>query len=374
MNIAFVNATHRWGGVKSWTLRVAAGLLTRGHAVTVFLRPGDPFQAACRSAGAATRTVRFGPDWNPLAVRTLKRAFREGGIEVVVTNVSKDNRIAGPACRALGLPVLQRVGGPGDITDRWRIRRDQTTYVTRVVVPGRAVRDVLSRFPWMDVERRVTVVPNGVDLGRFRPGSAPGFLRSELSLSPSVPVVVTTGQLSAIKGHDRLLRAFAAIPDRAPRPVLVLVGGGKQEPLLRERARELGLGERVVFLGFRRDVDRLIDDADLAVHPSLIEGFPNSVVEFMAAGKAIIATRLPGVAEAITHDEEGWLVAPESTEELTAAMSRLLEDASLRERLGAAARRRAEAELGEETMIARVERLLAGMVGSGRSSADSEAS
>jgi glycosyltransferase involved in cell wall biosynthesis len=362
MNVAFVNATHRWGGVKSWTLRVTRGLVSRGHGVTVFLRAGDPFAGACREAGAAVLAVHFGPDWNPFAVRTLKKRFRERGIRIVVTNVAKDNRTAGPAGRALKLPVLMRVGGPGDITDRARNRWDQRRYVTRVVVPARAVRDALARFDWMDAPNRVDVVPNGVDLDRFRPGSGPGCLRSELALPPHVPVLVTTGQLTAIKGHQRLLEAFSRIAS-PPLPVLVLIGRGKEDGPLRARARELGLSDRIRFMGFRRDVDRLLDDAAVAVHPSVMEGFPNSVVEFMAAGKAVVATRLSGVEEAITHGEHGWLVPPGDTEALARALAHLLEDEPLRRRLGAAARRRAEAEFGEETMIDRIEQLLQRMIG-----------
>jgi len=359
--VAFVNATHRWGGVKSWTLRVGRGLAVRGHDVRLFLRAGDEAARIFREGGLETCAVTFGFDFNPLAVRALTRGFREHRTQVVVTNVSKDNRTAGPAARRLGLPVLQRVGGSGDITDRWRVRREQRRYVDRIVVPARSIRDRLARFPWMEAEARVTVVPNGVDLERFRPGAGTGMLRGELGLGPGTPVVAATVQLAAIKGLDVLLEAVALLPRTDP--VLALIGRGKEEPVLRRRAAALGLESRVRFLGFRENVNLLLEDADVAVHPSIAEGegLPNSVIECLAKGKAVVATRVGGVGEAVTDGVEGLLVPPGDPAALAAAIARVLDDPALRGRLGRAARRRAERDFGEALMVERREALLAGM-------------
>jgi glycosyltransferase involved in cell wall biosynthesis len=359
--VAFVNATHRWGGEKSWTLRVGRGLSARGHDIRFFLRAGGDHGRAFREAGLEVRPVTFGFDFNPLAIRSLVRGFRDHGTEVVVTNVSKDNRIAGPAARRLGLPVLQRVGGSGDITDRWRVRLEQRRYVDRIVVPARSIRDRLRRFPWMGAEDRVTVIPNGVDLERFRPGVGAGALRRELGTAPEVALLATTVQLAAIKGLDVLLAAMASL-DRTDL-VLALIGRGKEEPDLRRRAAALGMEGRVRFLGFRADVHLLLEDADVVVHPSIAggEGLPNSVIECLAKGKALVATGVGGVPEAVDDGVEGLLVPPGDPGALAGALARLLEDPALRERLGRAARLRAEREFGDTLMVGRLEALLEGM-------------
>jgi glycosyltransferase involved in cell wall biosynthesis len=362
MNVAFVNSTHRWGGVKSWTLRVAQGLARRDHRVVLFLRRDDPFRAACADLGLRAEPFTFGPDWNPWAVRKLRRRLREGDAQAVITNVSKDNRIAGPACRSVGLPVLMRVGGSGDITDTWRVRWEQRRYVTRIVVPARAIQESLLRFPWMRAGERVEVIPNGVDLEQFRPGSGKGALRGELDTAPSVPLVVATCQLTVIKGLDVLLQALARLRLPPPQPEVVLIGKGKDEERLRRLAHDLGISDRVHFLGFRRDISPLLDDAAVAVQPSHEEGFPNSVVEFMAKAKPIIATAVAGTPEAVDDGVHGLLVPPGDVDALTRALARLLGDPSLGRRLGRAARTRAETEFGEELMIARVESLLRRML------------
>ena len=365
LRIAFVNATGRWGGVKTWTLDVAPRLVARGHAVHLFLRHQDPFADACRGHGLSAETIAFGPDWNPLAIHRLKQRLRRLRIQVVVTNVSKDNRIAGPAARALGLPVLQIVGGPGDFTDNPRVRLEQRRYVTAAIVPAEAVRTSFARFEWMDVTHRVAVLHNAVDLEFFRPGIGAGVLRRQIGVTEATPIVMTTGQLTSVKGHDTLLTAFSGLPE----PVLALTSRGPEEPRLRAQAEALGITERVHFLGFQeRDLmPLLLEDADLVVQPSIEEGLPISVLEFMAKGKAIVATRISGIPEAIEHGREGWLVPPSDPEALRDAIATLLGDPELRSRLGRAARARAEAEFGLDTLVRRFEDILSRLVRGGRS-------
>jgi glycosyltransferase involved in cell wall biosynthesis len=367
IRVAFVNSTHRWGGVKTWTLDVAPRLAARGHDVHLFLRRDDTFQNACRKAGLHVEPMAFGPDWNPLAIRKLKTLFRRHKIDIVVTNVSKDNRIAGPAARSLGLPVLQIVGGPGDLTPRYRVRLEQRRYVTAAVVPARAVRESLSRFEWMDAEHRVTVLYNAVDLDFFKPGQGAGTLRHALDVGPDVPIVMTTGQLTSIKGHDVLLRAMAHLPNA---PLLALTSRGPEEETLRSIARVLGIEARVRFLGFRdrAEIPLLLEDADVVVQPSLEEGLPISVLEFMAKGKAILATRISGIPEAIEDERDGLLVAPGRVDALRNGLERLLGDPALRARLGHAARRHAEAEFGLDTLVVNFEALLRGLLRGGRTS------
>lgn len=362
MRIAFVNATHRWGGVKTWTLGLATDLASRGHAIDLFLRKGDPFADACRTAGLGVREISFGPDWNPWAVRLLEHEFRERGCQIAVTNVSKDNRIAGPAARRANIPVLMRVGGPGDITDRFKIRLEQRRYVDHMVAPARAISDSLKRFAWMRAGERITVIPNGVDLERFRPGPGKGELRRLIRVGDRTPLLATTGQMTSEKGHRVLLEAFAAIPSPDPQPHLVLIGQGPEELRLRALVRDLGIESRIHFLGFRSDVHLLLEDVDIAIQPSFAEGLPNSVVEFMAKGKAIVATHVGGTPEAIEHEVTGLLIPPHDPAALDRALSRLLGNIDLRATLSAAARRRAEAEFGRGLMVDRIEELLRKMI------------
>jgi glycosyltransferase involved in cell wall biosynthesis len=368
LRVDFVNSTHRWRGVKSWTLRVAGGLQRRGHDVHLFISRGNVFAAAAREAGLAVTEIRFGPDWNPLAIGALRRGFADRGTDVVITNVSKDNRIAGPACRKLGIPVLQRVGAGGDLRDRWRVRLEQRRYVTRIVVPARVIAERLRGYPWLRADERVIVIPNGVDLSRFRPGAGAGALRDELGIDAATPLIVAASQVSRVKGIHVLIAAFAALDVSGPPPRLVLIGEGDSEGAMLAEARRFGVADRVHPIGFRRDLDLLLEDADVVAHPSMFEGegLPNSVLEAMAKGRAVVAARSGGTDEALTDDSEGLLVPPGDAEALMRALGRLLADRALRERLGTAARSRMEREFDEDLMVDRMESLLIAMREEGR--------
>ncbi|NNF08208.1 MAG: glycosyltransferase [Candidatus Eisenbacteria bacterium] len=359
MRILFVNATRRWGGVKSWSLRVARGLRSRGHEVGFVLRPGNPFGEACRAEDFWVQEMAFGPDWNPIAILNLSRTIRNRRPDLIVTNVSKDNRIAGPAARQNKIPVLQRVGGPGDIRDRFSMRVEQRRYVTHIVTPAHTVVDHLKTFPWMHTEKRVTVVPNGVDLTAFLPGEGVGELRVAAEIKPDdpSPILVTTSQLTAIKGHDILMESLSKLAPQH-RPYLVCIGEGKEQPRLESLARELNIASQVRFLGFHQHLGSLLEDATLVVQPSYKEGFPNSVVEAMAKGKAIVASDLPGIREAMETDVHGVLV-PSGDANILARMIRdLLDNPTKREALGRAARERAESHFSETKMVSLVEALM----------------
>lgn len=194
---------------------------------------------------------------------------------------------------------------------------------------------------------RVARVPNFVDTDLFRPAPAGerAALRAALGLGPG-PVVVHSGRLTARKNVDLLLEAFARAAARegaraggAARPMLVLLGDGPLRPALEARAARPDLAGLVRFEGFREDVPRWLAAADVLALPSRLEGFPNALLEGMAAGLPAVATSIGGCREAITDGEEGLLVAPDDAAALEAGLARLLGDAALRARLGAAAAR-----------------------------------
>jgi glycosyltransferase involved in cell wall biosynthesis len=154
------------------------------------------------------------------------------------------------------------------------------------------------------------------------------------------PILVSVGRLKAPKDFATLLSALAALPDAAFEAVIA--GEGPNRPMLEAEIERLDIGDRVRLLGERRDVPELLGAADVFVLSSRSEGFPVSVLEAMVAGLPVVASRVGGVAELVEEGETGLLVAPGNSEELTAALGRVLADRELRCRLGAAGRERVE--------------------------------
>lgn len=176
--------------------------------------------------------------------------------------------------------------------------------------------------------RRTVVIPNAVDVRSFRPAS--GGSRNAR--------IIGIGRFAYPKDFTTLLEALRCV--RAPCHT-VLVGDGPALPGVAAAVQKNGLSERVELLGARADIPELLARSDVFVLSSRSEGFPVSVLEAMAAGLPVVATDVGGVAQAVEDGETGFLVPAADSEALTRALERLVSDADLRRRLGAAGRARA---------------------------------
>jgi glycosyltransferase involved in cell wall biosynthesis len=187
-------------------------------------------------------------------------------------------------------------------------------------------------------EDRLRVIHNPVDVEAVRAQAA-----EPLAAMPARPFIVAVGRLERQKGHDLLLRAFAASAASADHD-LVIVGQGQREAELRGLAAGLGIADRVRFEAFTDNPWAWVARARLFVFPSRWEGFPNALGEALACGTAVLAADCRfGPRELIRHGESGWLVPPEDADALAGGIDRLLGDDPLRARLGAGGAERAEA-------------------------------
>ena len=203
---------------------------------------------------------------------------------------------------------------------------------------------------------QIKAVQNGLDPRRSRldPAQARGNLLDELQLPPSSRLLLTVGRFTEQKGHEFLLRALPLLDEALPgeRARLLWVGQGEGRESLENLAHQLGLQDRVLFLGQRRDIASLLRAVDAFVLPSIFEGLPLVALEAMAAGVPIVGTRVCGTEEAIGGEEFGWLVPPRDPASLAHALSQVLA------RPGEAARRaeRARGRVARDFGAARMAR------------------
>lgn len=198
----------------------------------------------------------------------------------------------------------------------------------------------------------VRVIPNFVDVGRFRPAADPAErarLRARLGLDPRRPVGLFVGRLNPVKNVDLILDAVAILGDAAPD--VLIVGDGPEGDRLRRRAGELGLGGRVRFVGARPDVEAFLRAADLFVLPSVSEGVPLALLEAMASGLPVIATAVGGIRQLVQDGTTGLQVQSEDPKGLAQAMARVLDDRGLAERLGRGAREWAVGHVAPERVV-----------------------
>jgi glycosyltransferase involved in cell wall biosynthesis len=209
--------------------------------------------------------------------------------------------------------------------------------------------------------RKLRVVPNGIDVARFDALAAadPG-LPAVAGGAPRIVVVASMNRQD--KGHGDLLEAAARVQATGRAAQWLLVSDGSLRPSLEERARALGLRD-VCFLGKRSDVPAILARADLVVHPSWTEGFPNAVLEAMCAGRPVVAARVGGVPEVMLDGETGLLVEPRRPEQLAEAIVLLLANAQARRTLGGRGRARVIERFTVERMTATVEELYGDLIG-----------
>jgi glycosyltransferase involved in cell wall biosynthesis len=201
---------------------------------------------------------------------------------------------------------------------------------------------------------KIRLIPNGIPALAGGDGAE---VRRELGIEPSAPVLGVVCELRAQKALEVLFEAAARLRAGFPALTVLIAGDGPERGRLEAEVRRFGLEGTVLLLGIRRDVPALLDALDVAVLSSDYEGSPLSVLEYMAAGKAIVSTRVGGVPGLVEDGREALLVEPRDSEALAGAVAKLLREPAEARRLGEAARERQRREFSLEAMVRRIEDL-----------------
>ncbi len=220
-----------------------------------------------------------------------------------------------------------------------------------VVANSEAAAACLERYRYP--ASRIRICPNGLDPADFPP--LPRRHITEMAGAGLVVGVVCV--LRPEKNLGQLLKAFARVRGRAPGVRLLIVGSGPEEAGLRALARSLSLVEDCRFLPTTPDVAPPLRSIDIFVHPSLSEGLPNAVMEAMASGCTVIASRVGGCPELIEHGVDGLLVKPGDLDDLTNRLGALIDDPALRAKLAAAAIARIGREFSMQASARRLEQI-----------------
>lgn len=230
---------------------------------------------------------------------------------------------------------------------KWAYRRLANRF-TRVAAVSQSIHPFIIRDRGQDPQR-ISTIYYGVDLDKYHP-----LAPDEKS---AAVVFGTVARLVYQKGHTHLLEAIPGVLARHPGTRWRFVGDGELRTELEAQAQRLGIAQAVEFCGRRDDVQQQLGSFDVFVLPSLWEGFPNVVLEAMAAGKPVIATAVEGTIELVVDNETGVLVPKQDAAALAEAMVRLAADAALRERMGQASRHRVETHFSVQKQVAEFEAL-----------------
>ena len=333
------------GGPESLIVDIARHIDRRRFdmSVTVFSSASSPPTAstpllqALAATGTPTHVLpaRHRLDLRP--AKELARLLEEERIDILHSHDHRSNLIAYLAGRRRRTIQVATLHQPmrrywwlwhWEALDEW-----VWPHFDRALPVAEAIRDeVVQRHPGLS--DRVVAVTNGVDLDRFRPGGRREDLRAGFRIPCDAVLCVTIGRFLPDKGLSYLLEAARQVLDHRKDVYWLLAGRGPLEAELRAMAGKLGLDERVIFAGFRTDVPDLLAAADLVVVSSTCEGCSVAILEGMACGRAVVATRVGGTPEIIEDGRTGLIVEPRRPDQLAGAVVQLADDGPGREEMG----------------------------------------
>jgi glycosyltransferase involved in cell wall biosynthesis len=341
MKILLVSETSGPGGAETMMLNLSAALRARGAECVVAVPAEGWVSQAARAR--SLQVVQYTPSrrstsWE--AIGGLISLAAKLRVDLVHAHMFDASAYAAVAASLVRVPMIATLHGAVDLKGGKFAKRIKCTLLRRkahsvVLVSEHLRSEICAAFPEMGAVCRV--VPNGIQVLEGPPVAR--------NASRSTFVFGALGNIRAPKGYRLLLDAFSRIAALQPCATLRIAGepdkAGLYEGLLARRA-ELGLDNRVEFCGHVRDVEAFLTEIDCLVSSSISEGMPLSLMEGMAVGLPVVATRCGGIPELIVHGSTGLLCEPGDVDGLTSAMGRVAGDLALRMDLGKAARAHAK--------------------------------
>ncbi len=348
MRIAIAKPRKGVGGGTTMALTLAQGLRERGHDVFLLSHPRSPLRARARALGFRVEPVLIGRDVQWLARLWSWQALARRRPDVLLAFMARpgDMDFAVPPALRLGIPIVARRGLSGDLLLDERQRR-MFEAVQWVALSDAIAREIRAAAP---ATPPPIVIPNATDLARMQ-----ATLPATLPLPAGSLAVGFVGRLHREKGIVELGAAWPRIAQAVPAAHLLIAGAGEHEHVLRAA---LASTPRVHWLGYRTDVPALMKAFDLLVLPTHHEGFPNAIVEAMAAGLPVVSTRVDGPLDAVEDEVTGRLVAAGDADALANAVIALLRDRDTRARMGEAAFASARRRFDRDVMLDAYERVL----------------
>ncbi len=310
---------------------------------------------------------RIGRFYNPATFwqgMRLAQYIRKNRIQIVHSYGFYSNVFTVPIAWLAGNSfVVASIRDTGDVLTpaQRHVQRMVCRLADCVLVNAEAIRDKLVEQGY--APDKIIVIRNGITLEKFEKKQKNSLLRQELGWPPSAPLVVVFSRLNQMKGIQYFLDAAVILAGKFPDARFLVVGDGESRKELEDYAGRLGLGQRAVFTGFRSDVPELLSEAAVSVLPSLSEGLSNTLLESMAAGVPVVATRVGGNPEVIEDGVSGLLVPPRDSAALAAAIGRVLEDKDLAASFAQAGVRRVAELFSIERSIRETEHLYQQLVG-----------
>lgn len=347
-------------------LQVCALLQARGHRVRLACPGGSRLEAEARAHAVPALALHVSGYAHPVQLVRLAHHLRHDDVDVIHCHQSRDIAVAVPAMLLSGIrrPVILSKSVGSYIMKRDLLHRLTHAHISRVLAISSVIkRNVIATTPV--APERVITYPFFVNTERFaRERANPAKLREEFGVPHGSILIGFVGRFSPGKGHEELLQASVILHQRHPHARVLVVGEASygEEEYHREilaMASRVGLEDIVTFTGFRRDVPDVMAAFDVLAFPSHAEAFGMVLIEAMAMERPVVCTNCDGVLDIVVDGVTGLYVEPRNPQQLADALSLLIGDGDLREKMGREGRKRVLAHFDERASIDRLEAIYA---------------
>ena len=359
------------GGAERHVISLASGLRERGYRVGIacVFREGR-LADEVRRAGIPFECLGIRRGWRVGTLFQIARWIGANPVQILHTYLFGFHFFAGLGARLSGVSVI--LSSRREVP-HWQRRRHRwmenlgNLFVDRVTCCSQAVRQWTLAKERVPAEKVLTIY-NGVDVDRLHRATGTSAIRREFGIPDGVPLIGTVANFAVEKGYSYLLEATGRVLKENQTARFLFVGFGPLEKNIKDEARRIPGHERIIFSGARSDIPDLISAMDVFVLSSIIEGFPNVLLEALALAKPVVATHVGGIPELIESDKDGLLVPERDGVALADAILSLLQDSQRAKTLGNRGQEKIRKNFTRERMIDEYETLYLSLLRSKRPS------
>jgi glycosyltransferase involved in cell wall biosynthesis len=347
MKILITCLSNSWGGMEMYSLQTAARLISSGFEVEILCMPNSRLFLEAEKCGVLIHTFSFTRYISPKKCLELSNYLKYREFDIIHVQASKDLWLVVPALKlaSINIPLIltKHVGSSvvkRDILHSWLYKRvDLALAISNVIK-----HNIIDTTPL--TEERVILLHNGIDVDKFNPEKISRLqIREQFHISEDEVLIGMNARFSPGKGHEEFLFAANELAHQYNNLKFILIGGAsygedEYEQKIKSMSSYLGLDDKVIFTGFRKDVPEILASLDIFVFPSHAEAFGLALVEAMSMKLPTVCSNSDGVLDIAVDNETSFLFQKKNYHDLAIKLSYLITQPSKREVLGTAARKR----------------------------------
>jgi len=357
LTILHINAEKEYRGGEIQTVILSEKLIARGHESVICCQPGSGIGKECKRRNLPFFSVTMSSDIHIKGAYAIKKRLAEKPFDIIHSHNPRALAMGFILkCLRVSLPHIytRRIDFPlkSGIFSKYKYSRGADS----IIAVSSAVKKSLLACG-ID-EKKITVIHGGIEKERFACGNHSSSLKDEFSIPDNSFIIGAVSHLSPHKGHSYLIRAMEGVCKKKAEAFLIIAGEGPLRDELTEMSRKMGLRENIIFTGFRNDIETVIPQFDVLVHPTIEgEGSPSAIKEAMLSGVPVIASDIAPIKEIINNGNDGILIPSRNCDEIEKAIINIIDNRALRGTLSSQALKKAEKEFGIDESVSKTEAL-----------------